>query len=188
MIFLKELPPRQLRGKAILWLLRKPSRFQYLKTQLPFPSAEALTHQMLPLTRMKKKILTQWLTQGLSRILYPRGNHLRFKRNSHLQSRRNLILILLLQSKSKTLLLSTHKPRRNYLLQPHNPLMLLTSLPPQLLIINNPILHVWTNEHPPGQIIGNLSIGIQTQSSHDPTDHCHYATFMSADHLSSLWS
>ncbi|CAH1432412.1 unnamed protein product [Lactuca virosa] len=43
-----------------------------------------------------------------------------------------------------------------------------------------PRLHVWTKDHPPGQIIGNPSAGIQTRSSQDLSDHCYYATFMSS--------
>ena len=43
-----------------------------------------------------------------------------------------------------------------------------------------PRLHVWTKDHPPGQIIGNPSAGIQTRSAKDLSDHCHYAAFMSA--------
>ena len=43
-----------------------------------------------------------------------------------------------------------------------------------------PRLHVWTKDHPPGQIIDNPSAGIPTWSSKDLSDHCHYATFMSS--------
>ena len=35
-------------------------------------------------------------------------------------------------------------------------------------------------DHPPGQIIGNPSTGIQTRSAKDLSDHCHYAAFMEA--------
>lgn len=39
-------------------------------------------------------------------------------------------------------------------------------------------LHIWMKDHPLGQIIGNPYAGIQTRSSIDLTNHCHYAAFL----------
>ncbi|KAL4573036.1 hypothetical protein LXL04_019829 [Taraxacum kok-saghyz] len=42
-----------------------------------------------------------------------------------------------------------------------------------------PRLHIWTRNHPPGQIIGNPNEGIQTRSKADIQNECHYAAFIS---------
>lgn len=41
-------------------------------------------------------------------------------------------------------------------------------------------LHIWTNDHPPRQIIGNPSAGIQTRSSTNLSNQCQYVAFMSS--------
>lgn len=41
-------------------------------------------------------------------------------------------------------------------------------------------LRIWMKDHPPFQIIGNPSTGIQIRSSKHLMNHCHYAAFMSS--------
>lgn len=41
-------------------------------------------------------------------------------------------------------------------------------------------LHILTKDHPPGQIIGKPSSGIQTRSSTDLNNQYHFVTFMSS--------
>ena len=40
-------------------------------------------------------------------------------------------------------------------------------------------LQIWTKDHPPGQIVGDPSAGIQTRSQHDQQDFCNFSAFIS---------
>ena len=42
-----------------------------------------------------------------------------------------------------------------------------------------PRLHIWTKDHPPNQIIGDISKGVQTRSSSDLEKRCMFTAFMS---------
>ena len=42
-----------------------------------------------------------------------------------------------------------------------------------------PKLHVWTKDHPPNQVIGNLNAGVQTRSASSIQNECHFSAFIS---------
>ena len=42
-----------------------------------------------------------------------------------------------------------------------------------------PKLHVWTKDHPPNQVIGNLNAGVQTHSVSSIQNECHFLIFIS---------
>lgn len=42
-----------------------------------------------------------------------------------------------------------------------------------------PRLHVWTKDHPPNQVIGNLNAGVQTRSAASIQNECHFSAFIS---------
>ncbi|KAI3518357.1 hypothetical protein L1887_06990 [Cichorium endivia] len=60
-----------------------------------------------------------------------------------------------------------------------NPDFIQDIVPPESDPAMIPRLHKWTRNHPPNQIIGNPSSGIQTRSKKYIQDECHFATYIS---------
>ncbi|KAI3510729.1 hypothetical protein L1887_17862 [Cichorium endivia] len=59
-----------------------------------------------------------------------------------------------------------------------NPDFIQEIVPPESVPTMIPRLHKWTRNHPPNQIVGNPSSGIQTRSKKSIQDECHFATYI----------
>ena len=148
---------------------------------LRYPSVESIINLMfLQTLKMKRyRTLTHDQIQGLLLTHQSRGNHIRFKGNSHPQARWNFLQMFLTILHNKIILQDAPKSRGNYLPIPQSHLTL-KIFPPQQLLITNKLIFTSGRSITHRVKFRNPSAGIQTRSSSDLMDHCHYVAFMSS--------